>query len=194
MENALRKLEIEEAMEHISFEQMHPEISGLKERFRVTGKDSANWCLRKMRALKTEIEENARIAQEEVERIQQWLQDVNTPLERSIQYFEGLLAEYHMKVYTEDPKQKTIKLPHGTLKLRAQQPEFIRDEQIFLEYLKRSGRTDYIEVIEKAKWGEYKKIVEVAMDGKTVVDTQTGEIVEGVKAEQRPPKFSVEVL
>jgi phage host-nuclease inhibitor protein Gam len=189
MNNALLKQEIPEAIAATELAQCQDE----KERFRVTGKDSANWCLRKIRALKAEIKDNARIAQEEVERIQKWLKNVNEPLENSISYFEGLLETYHREIYVEDPKLKTIKLPHGTLKLRAQQPEFKLDEQVFLEYLRKSGRSDYIEVIEKPKWGEYKKVVEVAMDGKTVVDTQTGEIVEGVRAELRPPKFSVEV-
>lgn len=189
MNNTLLKQEIPEAISAAELAESQEE----KERFRVTGKDSANWCLRKMRALKAEIEDNNRIAREEIERIQRWQEQVNAPLQRSIEYFESLLEEYHRALYAEDPKVKTIKLPHGTLKMRAQQPEFKRDEQVFLEYLRKSGRTDYIEIIEKPKWGEYKKIVEVAMDGCTVVDMQTGEIVEGVTAEQRPPKFSVEV-
>lgn len=191
MENALRKIELMEALEQAKNEiQASPND---EQRFKVTDKDSANWCLRKMRALKAEIEDNNRIAREEIERIQRWQEEVNEPLERSMQYFEALLAEYHFGIYSEDPKAKTIKLPHGTLKMRAQQPEFVRDEKALLEYLRRNGRTNFIEIIEKPKWGEYKKVVQLAGDGRTVVDSQTGEIVEGVTAEPRPPKFSVEV-
>lgn len=189
MNNPLLKQEIPEAILATDLAESQEE----KERFKVENKDSANWCLRKMRALKAEIEDNQRIAREEIERIQRWAEQTNAPLQRSIQYFESILAEYHIGVYKEDPSIKTIKLPHGILKMRTQQPEYVRDDERFLEYLRQSGRADYIETIEKPKWGEYKKIVKVAMDGKTVVDTQTGEVVEGVKAEERPPKFSVEV-
>jgi len=185
--NVLLKREIPEALAATELADMQ----GEKERFKVTNKDSANWCLRKMRALKAEIEENARIAQEEVERIQQWLQDVNTPLERSMQYFEGLLMEYHMKVYAEDPKIKTIKLPHGTLKMRVQQPEYIRDDEKLLSWLKQNGMNEFVKIIEKPEWGQLKKKVQIA--GKMVVFKDTGEVIEGVTAQERPPKFSVEV-
>lgn len=182
MGDALRKLEIEE-IQSIPEEQ--------KERFKVTDKDSANWCLRKIRALKAEIEENKRIAEAEIQRIQDWLNEVTEPLERSIQYFESLLIEYHMNIYAEDPKKKTIKLPHGTLKARAQQPDFQRDEEKLLQWLKDSGMTDFIKIIEKPEWGALKKNVEVA--GDRVVHRDTGLIVEGVTVQERPPKFSVEV-
>lgn len=189
MNNTLLKMEIPEAIAATELAESQEE----RERFKVENKDSANWCLRKMRALKAEIEDNMRIAQEEIERIQQWAEQINAPLQRSSDYFQSLLAEYHIGLYNEDPKQKTIKLPHGTLKMRAQQPEFIRNDAEFLEYLHRNGRNEYIEVIEKPKWGEFKKITMVAGDNKTVYDIHTGLIVEGVTAEPRPPKFSVEV-
>lgn len=187
MNNALLKQEIPEAIAATKLAQCQDE----KERFRVTGKDSANWCLRKIRALKAEIKDNARIAQEEVERIQEWLKNVNEPLENSISYFEGLLEAYHREVYEGDPKLKTIKLPHGTLKLRTQQPEFIRDDEKLLQWLKQNGMNKFVKVIEKPEWGELKKKTQVVGDKVVLVDT--GEVIEGVTAEQRPPKFSVEV-
>lgn len=184
MMDALMKLDFDEAM-------LMPEEE--KERFRVTDNSSANWCLRKIKALKTQQGENTQLAQKEIDRIKAWEEAENGKLQDSITFFEGLLIRYHMEQFEQDPKKKTISLPDGKLKARAQQPEFIRDDEKLVEYLRKAGRTDYIKVIEKPEWGEFKKIIEVSMDGKTVVDTQTGEIVEGVTAEIRPPKFSVEV-
>lgn len=188
MNNTLLKMEIPEALSVTELEQGRDE----KERFRVTGKDSANWCLRKIRALKSEMDENIKMAREEIERIQEWLEQVNTPLENSVKHFEALLEEYHIQVISEDPDRKTIKLPHGTLKLRARQPEYKRDEKTLLSFLKDNGLNEFIKVIEKPEWGVLKKNVELA--GDKVVHRDTGLIVEGVTVEKRPPGFTVEVI
>lgn len=164
-----------------------------KQNFEVKDNSSANWCLRKLKALKAQQAENSQLAKTEIDRIKAWEEAENGKLQDGIAFFEGLLIQYHMEKLEQDPKKKTISLPDGKLKARAQQPEFIRDDEKLVGYLRKAGRTDYIKVIEKPEWGEFKKVVEVAMDGKTVVDTQTGEIVEGVIAEIRPPKFTVEV-
>ncbi|ABN53666.1 MAG TPA: hypothetical protein DEF39_11450 [Hungateiclostridium thermocellum] len=182
MNNALQMLEIEEVYNM-------PEEK--RERFKVTDKDSANWCLRKIKALKQEIEENKRIADAEIQRIQSWLKEVTEPLERSIQFFESLLIEYHMNIYAEDPSKKTIKLPYGTLKARAQQPEFCRDDEKLVNWLKQNGMTEFVKVIEKPEWNELKKKVKVI--GNSVVYEETGEVIDGITVQERPPKFTVEV-
>ena len=184
--DALRKMDFDEAINMTEEE---------KQGFKITDGSSADWCLRKVRALKEQQDENTQLAMAEIERITEWVTGENGKLQNGIIFFENLLIQYHMLIYRYrvDDKKKTISLPHGKLKARAQQPEFIRDDVKLVEYLRNTGRTNFIKVIEKPEWDEFKKIVEVAIDGKTVVDTQTGEIVEGVTAEIRPPKFTVEV-
>ncbi len=88
----------------------------------------------------------------------------------------------------ENPKQKTVKLPFGTLKLREQQPEYIRDAVTLLAWAK-SSRPDAVKVKEEADWATIKKSV-VVQDG-NAFDTTTGLLVDGVTVKEREPKFEV---
>ena len=184
MMDALMKLDFDEAM-------LMPEEE--KERFKVTDNSSADWCLRKIKALKTQQDENTQLAQKEIERIKAWEETENEKLQNNIAFFECLLLEYHLPIYQADEKKKTISLPNGKLKLRKQQPNFIRDDEKLIGYLRHTEQFDLIEVIEKPKWGEFKKNLEVSEDGAIIADKNTGELVDCIKAEIRPPKFSVEV-
>ena len=159
--------------------------------FIIDDDQKANWALRKIRQLQEKRKANIQLAEAEIERINTWLKEVNGDLEQSIDYFTGLLEGYHRQVLEQDPKAKTIKLPYGKLKMRAQQPEFIRDNDKLLSWLKQSNKTDYIVVKESPDWAQLKKTLQVA--GNALVDTETGEVVEGVEVVEREPKFSVEV-
>ncbi len=159
--------------------------------FIIDDDQKANWALRKIRQLQEKRKANIQLAEAEIERINTWLKEVNGDLEQSIDYFTGLLEGYHRQVLEQDPKAKTIKLPYGKLKMRAQQPEFIRDNDKLLSWLKQSNKTDYIVVKESPDWARLKKNLQVA--GNALVDPETGEVVEGVEVVERGPKFSVEV-
>ena len=65
------------------------------------------------------------------------------------------------------------------------------DDDKLVEFLKASGNLEFIKTEEKPKWGEYKKRLEIM--GGSVVDKETGEIVDGVKAIEKPDTFSVDV-
>ena len=182
--DALMKIDFDEALSM-------PEEE--KERFKVKDNEGADWCLRKIKALKTQQDENTGLAQKEIDRIKTWEKAENEKLQNNIAFFEGLLLEYHLPIYQADDKKKTISLPNGKLKMRKQQPNFIRDDEKLVEYLKNTGQSDLVEVIEKPKWGEFKKNLEVSEDGSIVADKGTGELVDCIKAEIRPPKFTVEV-
>lgn len=66
----------------------------------------------------------------------------------------------------------------GTLTRKFGSRQIKQDDDKLLEFLKASGNLEYIETEEKPRWGDYKKRLEI-MDG-SVVDKETGEIVEGV--------------
>ncbi len=182
--DALRQIDFDEAMTMTKEE---------RQRFEVKDNGSADWCLRKIKALKEQQDENGQLAEAEAKRVMDWLNGQNEKLQNNIAFFESLLIHYHIGIYNEDTKQKTISLPHGKLKARAQQPEFIRDDEKLIEYLKNTGQSDLVEVIEKPKWGEFKKNLEVSEDGTIIADKGTGELIDCIKAEIRPPKFTVEV-
>ncbi|TDA67999.1 MAG: hypothetical protein D9V47_09125 [Clostridia bacterium] len=107
---------------------------------------------------------------------------------------QGVRAGPHSIPYRylgPDPKAKTARLPHGTLKVRAQQPEFKRDEDKLLASLDGRGLGELVRVKREPDWQKVKPLVTATESG-AVVWTETGELVEGVRAEVRPPKFTVE--
>ena len=159
-----------------------PEDNEQRERFKIESKDQAAWALRKMSRIKAEIEENNKVAQAEIERITAWRDEENEKLERSISFFESLLHEFFLSQRESDPKLKTMKLPHGTLKMRKQQPQYEYDEAQLLPWAK-ENLPEAVIVKESVAKNSVKKYIQ-----------ETGEVVPGVTIIERPEKFSVEVV
>lgn len=104
-------------------------------------------------------------------------------------YFSGLLERYFDTVPTKHTKtQESYSLPSGKLVRKRQPPEFARDDEALVPWLK-SAAPELVKITETANWGELKKRCTVA-DG-AVVDAQTGEVVPGVTATPRPDLFTV---
>lgn len=181
-------LTLEEALARVYEAPREPEQ---RERFRIANSDQANWALRKLAIIRREMKQAEEQADREIQRIEHWLKGELERLQGDAEFFESLLCEYHRDIYEQNPKAKTVKLPAGTLKLRAQQPEFKRDEDKLIAWLKGTGRADLVKIKESADWSALKKDVAV-VNGQAIIK-DTGEVVEGVTALERPPKFSVEV-
>lgn len=159
-----------------------PEVPEERERFKIESKDQAAWALRKMSRIKAEIEENNRVAQAEIDLIVSWRDEENEKLERSISFFESLLHEFFLQLRESDPKLKTMKLPHGTLKMRAQQPQYEYDEDVLLPWAK-ENLPEAVVTKESVAKNPVKKHIQ-----------ETGETVPGVTITERPEKFAVEVV
>lgn len=177
-----------------------PETEEARQQFRVENLDQAGWAVRKYARIERRREELRQTAELEIARIQSWLRGEEEKLDREAGFFMNLLADYHRRILEADPKAKTIKLPHGTLQMRAQQPEFKRDDAKLLQFLKAdAARVEFVRVKEEPNWSEFKKRLlvihaENSGDGQAhVIDGVTGEIVPGVVAEIRPPQFSIKL-
>jgi hypothetical protein len=159
-----------------------PEEEEQQQRFQIASKDEAAWALRKMSALQAKIEENDKTAQAELVRTNAWKEAENKKLQGSMDFFTFLLEDYFRALREADPKLKTLSLPHGKLKVRAQQPEYVIDERELIPWLKENnvpGALVLKETVSKAAIKSYVK--------------DTGEVPIGVEIIDRPDKFSVEV-
>lgn len=85
-----------------------------------------------------------------------------------------------------------IQPPGADLVRRKQQPEYIKDDKILAAFLHTSDMDEFVELVPKPKWAELKKRCAIGPDG-VVVDTETGVVLEGVRAEERPDKFEVKL-
>ena len=187
--NALQELEL---MEIIEADRADIEDRELKERWKVTNLDSANWCLRKLAALKAKQQEIDKLGKAEVERITSWQKKQSEGLNRQAEFFTGLLEEYHRGQLREDPKRKTITTPYGKMQLRKQLPQWQYDDEKLIPYLNINYPYLVNEKItyspDKAKIKDFFKVA----DGKAL-DIITGEVIPGVAVYPRAEAFSVKL-
>lgn len=105
------------------------------------------------------------------------------------------LKEYYYSLSDVDKVEtKTLifhKLQGGRLLERKQEPEFVRDEKVLIDWANRTGNSDFIKIktIENFDWINLKKQVEVK-ENQVIFDDL---VVEGVIVKEREPKFEVEV-
>lgn len=163
----------------------------VKEGFKIEDDQSANWALRKIKSLKQQMQQNLNLAEAEIERIAEWEKQENGKIEQSIDYFQGLLAKYAMQKREEDPRFKTLSLPHGKIGFRKKQSKWIYNDDQLLDTLTKHNLNDYIKVKYQPDKAQIKKAFEV-VDGK-VVDVDTGVIIEGITVEEQGEDFNVKV-
>lgn len=161
------------------------------ERFVIRDDNQANWALRKLRQMQEKKEENIKLANGEIEKIEEWLNSANDYVDRSMDYFQSLLAEYAFEKRKVDKKFKTLKLPNGKIMFRKQQPRWEYDDKKVIEVLKLAKKTDLIRIKEELDKSAIKKAYIIS--GNKAVDPDTGEVLEGVTIEQREDAFKWEV-
>ena len=164
-----------------------PQEQEEREQFRIKNDDEANWAMRKIAKARKEFAEAEQQAERERERIDAWLDGKRKAKERDEEFFTGLLTAYYLPQHMEDPRKKTFKLPAGAFQVRAQQPEYQRDDAALVQWLESHVMPDYLEVVKRPKWGELKKIIET----KGGVATVAGEVVDGITVVPRGLKFTV---
>ena len=161
-------------------------IPSQPERFEIKTKDQAAWALRKMSKIKADLAENAAVAQAEIDRIMKWRVSEDDKLQQEMSFFEYLLMGYFQECRKADDKLKTIKLPHGSLKMRAQQPEYAYPpEEDMVVWAEANGDDDLQLVITKKTVDKTKLKAYIK---------ETGDIPNGLTITDRPEKFFVEVI
>ena len=162
-----------------------------EDNFEVDDDHKANWALKKIRQLNKKKQKNEEFAEKEINEIKKWLDQENSKLEDSIEYFESLLTEYAMKLKEQDEDLKTKNLPAGKIQFRKQQPKWNYDNKELLESVKSAGLNDLVKVKERVDKRKLKNQVEVA--GDKVINTKTGEVIDGVEVKERGEKFKIKV-
>lgn len=161
-----------------------------REAFAVTDTSSATWAMRKLAAIRRKQADIAQAADAEILRIADWAAAEQRKLLDSANYFERLLIDYHQHIIADDPRAKTVTLPHGKLTVRQQQPQYQRDDDVLLEWAKATS-PELVVVSESPNWIEIKQYGKAV--GGQFFDPATGEVIPGVTVIHREPKFFVEV-
>ena len=152
--------------------------------FQVDDDQKAEWCIRKIQEAKKEMMDwiDFYVAQTD---------KVKDKCERRIQFFEYKLMQYFGSVPHKQTKtQESYQLPSGKLVLKKQAPDFERDDELILAWLKANDEDQYVKTKETVDWSELKKTLTIV--GEQVAG-ETGEIIPGIIITERPDVFKVEV-
>lgn len=154
--------------------------------FTVKDDGTAEWCLQKIREAQEDVQKwEAHYANQ--------LQKVKDEANKAIEYFTAKLEEYFDTVPRKATKtQESYSLPTGKLIRKKQQPEYERDDNKLVPWLKQNFMGQLVKVKEFADWASLKTLVHVTPDGANVA-TDDGEIVPGVTVTPRPDVFKVEM-
>lgn len=151
--------------------------------------DQANYYVRRLKEIQAEkkqIEDTAKAQIESyVEKVEQWLKSTTNPLDYSEEFLTGLLEVYTAGML-EGSSKKSLKLIEGTLGFRAQQPEYIYDDEALLNYVETSA-TDYLKTKPSVDKSALKKVAKIKGNQLFLGDKP----VQGVTILKRDPKFSV---
>lgn len=157
--------------------------------WKVTSDESAEWLIEKVNE---DLIEKARYRlslENRIKDLQDKLNKLNDEERQAIERRNSHLLEY-FETIDEKFKKKTktmekYRLPSGEIVKKYPSPEYKRDADKLLGWIKTNKLNDYVEVKEIAKWADLKKVTTIA--GGQVVYVDTGEIIEGVELIERPP-------
>lgn len=161
------------------------------EAFRIIDNDSkANWAVKQIMKDRAETDRLLALADEEIKYLHDRRKALMDRQEAREGYLKALLMGYFERVEpsTTTKTQTTYKLLAGKLVKKRQQPEFQRDEAAMVAWAKDNAPA-YVQVKESVAWGELKKATET--QGDKVIYKDTGEVVPGVVAVERPDVFEV---
>lgn len=163
-----------------------------EDRFIVDSPEKADWALYKLREANKLIKQNEKIAEENHERVDKWLECENSKANESKEYFEDLLQEYFTNERAKNSKFK-FSSPNGTLSSRKQQDNWIYEENKLVDVLK---DTEFVTSVPKLEKGLFKKSAKKGLDGLSVVgnkvvNTNTGEVIDGVQIQEQPDKIVI---
>lgn len=149
----------------------------------------ANWAVCKIKEARQRRDLFNEAAQNTINQMTQKIQNNNEYCDNETTFLLSALGEYIETVPAKITKtQKTFVLPDGKLKKKFSANVFKPDEEKLLKYL--NSEEEYIKVIKKPVWLEFKKLLK-EVNGK-VIRTDTGEIVESVSVEEKPAYFDIE--
>ena len=171
--------------------QMVDEVLWDPEEFRIDSDAKAEWAVRKLRDMRAERDRMVDTMRAVMDEYARRIAEEQEKYDRRSVRMRNMLEDYFENVPHKVTKtQESYQLPSGKLVLKAMEPEYRRDEDALIGWLKTGHMDEYLDVKTAVRWGDLKKGTTVLPDGK-VVWTETGEVIDGVNAVSRPAEFRV---
>ena len=147
-----------------------------KPKYVVNDLKSADWALKKIAEIQSEMAVNDAYASKEKELIDNWLESENKRHNSSIEYFQSLLGGYLIELRKNNPKAK-VSTPHGTVSTRKNPKQWTYSDDVLAE-LEEKEMFEFIRIKKEVDKKELKKVLSVTDDG--IVVNSDGEVINGV--------------
>lgn len=159
--------------------------------FDVTNDASADNILQAVKTEESERDRLVALAETKKAELDALIKFYSDRCEQRTKYLREALRRYFDTVERRETKtMEKYELLSGTLVMKKPAEKMkVSNAAQLVDWLKASGRGEFVKVEETPKWGDLKK--HLCCDSGHVVDNYTGEIVNGVEIEQVPETFDI---
>lgn len=166
-----------------------------RQSFKVTDDLAADWAVEKIKECRDERDRLVTIAEDKIAQLKDRIAEIKNNCASKEEYFKALLAEYFearpQEALKRTKTQTSYQLLSGKLIRKHNNPKYDYDDGDILQYLRQSA-PDYIDTVEKIKWGAFKKRLTLTGTGQ-LLDTVTGELLDFINVEPQPDTFDVKL-
>lgn len=174
------------------FEIMEKLLKEDDERYRITNGVEAEWAVQKINSRNVERDKILADIDKMIEHYKQLREKEIDKAQRDNSFLMSCLRNYLMD--SKDKKvMKTmeyIRVPSAKLVLKYGGYDYDRNDEAVCDYLRRSGKAEFIETKQSVKWSMLKKHTVPLSDG-SVCDAETSEIIPGIIARKSEDKFEI---
>lgn len=188
MDNEERAIE---ALERAEMEK-GPEPDDKALYFVIDSDEKAEWALKKIKEAEDEHDRLMALIEQEQASLNERRETFDRALERETDFLKSALNTYMRTVKCKATKtQESYQLLTGKLVRKMPSVDFNVDSEALVNWLRVNGRDNLVQVVEKPRWSDLKKLLKADIESGSAVIESTGELVEGVKAVESPEKFSI---
>lgn len=162
-----------------------------EEKWTIDNDEKAEWALKKIREETEEHDRLMKLAAAEQEKLTARIAEINKAYEDGTSWLKYQLSQYFETVPHKTTKTtEKYALLSGTLVRKKGGIEYKRDDGAVLTWLNENRLDQFIKTKLDVDWKELKTRTSITEDGMVVFD-DTGEIIDGIKAEQKPDTFDI---
>ena len=162
-----------------------------EEKWTIDNDEKAEWALKKILEETEEHDRLMKLAAAEQEKLTARIAEINKAYEDGTSWLKYQLSQYFETVPHKATKTtEKYALLSGTLVRKKGGIEYKRDDGTVLTWLNENRLNQFIKTKLDVDWKELKTRTSITEDGMVVFD-DTGEIIDGIKAEQKPDTIDI---
>lgn len=162
-------------------------LADKQDKFVIDNDRVADWAIRIIKNNEKERDRLVNLAEEQIAELTEQKEKAEKRCEQQNAFLKSCLFEYFANVpHSVTKTQESYRLIAGTLVFKPSQNKIEHNDDVLINNL---DGTEYVKIKKTVDWANYKKTLAI-VDG-NVINTETGEMIEGCKVSQTEPSFSV---